>query len=344
MPISMFETRTMLAALEIMPPVKTFLRDTFFKTTKTFDTKQVDIDIKKGKRRVAVYVSPQDPGHLSEREGYTTSSYAPPYIKEKRGIEPADLLFLRNFGSNIYAPTSPQQRLAKMIADDLRELDEMITRAEELQASQALFEGEVTLRTGDAKVVFPVTNTHVIASMSNYWDDSTGRPLDDLRAWRKLIMKDSGVTPNIILCGSDAADALINNPQLAPNTGQISSVKIDRGQIRPEIMPSGATYIGFLRDVNCDVYSYDDWYADANGDLQPYVPVNKVFFGSTNARMDRLYGVIQDLQGMFPVARFAKSWEEEDPSMRFMELQSAPLMVPHELDSYVVATVINPSP
>lgn len=344
MPISMFETRTMLAALEIMPPVRTFLRDMFFKNTRTFDTKNVDIDIRRGKRRVAVYVSPQDPGHLSERIGFSTYSYTPPYIKEKRVIEPADLLFLRNFGANIYSPTNPRERLAKMIADDLRELDEMITRAEELQASQALFGGQVNFRANDQAVVFPVTPSHSIATMSNYWDDALGTPLDDLRAWRTMIIKDSGVTPNIILCGTDAAIALMGNPQLATNTGQISSIKIDRGIIRPEIMPNGATYIGFFRDVNCDVWSYDDWYEDSNGVLQPYVPVNKVFFGSTNARMDRLYGVIQDLKVLAAVPRFAKSWESEDPSMRFIELQSAPLMVPHDLDSYVVATVINPSP
>lgn len=344
MPISMFESRAMLAALDLMVPTRTFLRDTFFNTVRTFDTKVVEIDIRKGRRRVAVYVGANDPGHLTKREGFTNLTYKPPYIKEQRTIEPADLLFLRGFGQSIYAPVNPRQKLAEMIAKDLRELDEMITRAEEVQASQALFDGEITFRANDEKVVFPVTNTHKITTMTNYWDESTGTPLDDLQDWRTLIMKDSGRRPNILLCGTNAAKALKNSPQLIDGKGAISSVKIDRGEIKPELMPNGATYVGYLNDIDCNVWSYDDWYEDANGDLQPVVPLDKVFFGSTEARMDRLYGVIQDLSGLAAVPRFPKSWEQPSPSVRFMELSSAPLLVPHELDSYVVATVINPSP
>lgn len=340
--ISMFESRTMLEAMESMPPLRTFLRDTFFKTTQTFLTKTVDIDIRKGSRRVAVYVSPTDPGHISERNGYETKSYTPPYVKEKRGIEPADLLFFRNFNSNIYAGTNPRQKLAEMIAKDLREMDEMITRLEEVQCKQALFDGEIIFRDNSQSLVLPVSAGHRITSMTHYWDETTGTPIDDLKAWRTTIVRDSGVVPNIILMGTDAATAFVNNPQLAPNTGRISSIAIDRGEIKPELMPNGVTYIGHLRDVNCDIYSYDEVYEDANGVQQPFVPVDKVFFGSTNARMDRLYGVIQDLQGLAAVTRFPKSWEQEDPSMRFLELQSSPLMIPHEIDSYVVATVIAP--
>lgn len=342
MSIDMFETRTMLAAMEMMVPANAFLRDTFFKKTVTFMTKSVDIDIRKGQRRVAVYVNPNDPGHLTERIGYTTLNYTPPYIKEMRTIEPKDLLFTRNFGGNIYDNVNPRTRLAGMIADDLSELDKMITRAEEVQCKQALFDGEITFRTNDQKVTFPVTPTHKIATMTNYWDDSTGKPLDDLRAWRTLIIKDSGLVPNIILCGTNAADALMNNPQLMDGKGKISSIMVDRGTINPQILPNGVTYIGYLSDVNCNVYSYDDWYLDASGVMQPVIPLDAVFFGSTEARMDRLYGVIQVLEALAPVARFPRSWEVPNPSCRFMELQSAPLMVPHELDSYVVATVINP--
>lgn len=340
--IDMFDSRTMIQALDLMVPTKTFLRDMFFKRIETFNTKTVDIDIRKGSRRVASYVSPTDPAHISERVGYETKTYIPPYIKEKRGISPADLLFNREFGSNIYDTVNPNQRMANMIAKDLTEMNEMITRAEEIQCKQALFDGQVIFRTNSEKVVFPVSADHKIETMTTYWDESGGKPIDDLKAWRKIIMRDSGMVPNVIIMGTKAADAFLENPQLAPDTGRQSSISIDRGSIQPELYPNGATYIGHLRDVNCDIWSYDEWYQDETGALQAIVPENKIFFGSTNARMDRLYGVIQDLAGLAAVARFPKSWVQEDPSMRFIELQSAPLMVPHEVDTYVVATVIAP--
>lgn len=47
--ISMFETRTMLQALEKMFLPKTFLLNTFFSDIETFNTEHVDIDIVKGR-------------------------------------------------------------------------------------------------------------------------------------------------------------------------------------------------------------------------------------------------------------------------------------------------------
>jgi len=45
MSISLFDTRTMLAALEQMKPAKTFFLDTFFRSVNIAPTKTVDIDI-----------------------------------------------------------------------------------------------------------------------------------------------------------------------------------------------------------------------------------------------------------------------------------------------------------
>jgi hypothetical protein len=56
--------------------------------------------------------------------------------------------------------------------------------------------------------------------------------------------------------------------------------------------------------------------------------------------MDKLYGCIKDLSAMYPVARFPKSWEEEDPSARFLLMQSAPLLVPTQIDSFLSAQVL----
>nr|VFJ67558.1 MAG: hypothetical protein BECKFW1821B_GA0114236_11323 [Candidatus Kentron sp. FW] len=47
MPISLFETRTMLEALEEMKAPRTFLIQSFFSNVETFATELVDIDIVK---------------------------------------------------------------------------------------------------------------------------------------------------------------------------------------------------------------------------------------------------------------------------------------------------------
>jgi hypothetical protein len=339
MAIDMFSTRTMIAALRQMLPARTFLRDTFFRNVKTFTTPNVDIDIVKGKRRTAVYVSPIDEGHVSERLPWSTNTYQPPYIKEKRPIKPIDLLD-RYPGDTIYADTTPTERLQRLIADNLSDLMDMITRAEEQQAASALFTGSLTFRDANDTLTFPIRATHQITGMTNLWSSAAGTPLTDVRTWRRLIIKDCGLTPDILVGGSAAVDAFLANPQIANSTGGISQVKIDRGEITPQNMAGGVTYWGFLPDISCDVYSYDEFYYDPVSQTDvALVPANKILLGCTGARMDRLYGVIQDLEALYAVDRFPKSWMENDPSIRWMMLQSAPLLVPHQVDSFLTATV-----
>lgn len=338
MSISMFETRTMLTALEQMKPARSFLRDKFFRNVKTFESENVDVDIVKGKRRVAVYVNPLQEGNVVERIGYTTNTYKAPYIKEKMVTTAADIL-KRSAGESVYSPMSPEERAAEQLVKDMTELDDIITRAEEVQAAEALFTGEVTVRNGD-KISFGLDNTHKITlTTTARWSETTADPMKDLRTWQRLLQQDSGVNPDTVIFGSTAYDSFIARLSAAGKQGAISDVKIALGQIDPQQMGNGVVYVGYLKELGLDMWLYNEWYLDANGTEQPMVPAKKVWMGSTRARFDRLYGAILDLKAMYAVARFPKSWETEDPSARWLMMQAAPLLAPHQVDSYLYATV-----
>ena len=340
MPLDLFATRTMLQAVEQMLRPHTFLRDTFFWNSRTFETKNIDIDFYRGKRRAAAYVSPIQEGEVVSRLGYTTQTYQPPYIKEKTKTEAGDMLN-RTYGETIYAGESPLQRAERQFAIDMMQLDDMITRAEELQCCQALFTGQIILLDGNA-LVLPQLPTHQITNLAYLWSDKTNSdPLRDARGWRRILSQDSGLTPNVMIFGSSAIDAFLEHPSISNNTGAFSSVKIDRGQIDPEVLPNGVIYWGYIREISCDIYSYDEFYVPSNGsDSIPMVPANKVLMASTNARMDALYGPIQDLEALYAVPRFPKSWVTEDPSVRWLMLQSSPLMIPWQVDAYLWAEVV----
>lgn len=338
----LFATRTMLAALEQMYPARTFLKDLFFKKADPVTTENIDIDIYKGKRRTATYVSPNDEGNVMSRVGFTTFSYKPPYIKEKMALKPTDLLN-RQYGATIYQAESPLQRAERQLALDLATLDDAITRAEELQASQALFQGQIQLLDGNW-LIFPQAPTHQITSLEYLWTDTEDSdPLKDLGTWRKLILRDSGLAPDVVVLGTDALEAFLNHPKISGNTAALSQVKIDRGQIDPKVLENGVIYWGYISEIGCDLYSYDEWYvppdAPENTEAVPMVPLNAVMMGCTRARMDVAYGPILDMEALQPFARFPKSWTTEDPSVRWLMLQSAPLLIPVQVDSYLFATV-----
>lgn len=341
MSIDIFSTRTMLAAIEQIVTARTFLLKTFFPGFQQFESKSVDIDIIKGKRRLAPFVSPVLAGKVMDKRGMTTRSYTPPYIKPKFATGAQEILN-RAPGEIVYVGgQSAAQRAATKLGEELAELDETITRREEWMAAQALATGKVNV-VGDGindVIDFSRAADHTVTLTGTaLWTDAQGDPLKNLRAWRRKIIQDSGVAPDTVVLGADAIEAFINNAKVKD---ALDTRRVDLGQIDPQILPDGVTYYGYIKEVGLDLYGYDEWYIDDAGDEQPMLPKDKIIIGSSRSRNAKLYGMIQDLAAGagFAVPRFPKSWVKEDPSVRFVMLQSAPLVALLQPDSTMCCKV-----
>jgi hypothetical protein len=346
----LFDTRTMLAALEQRKPPRTFLLDTFFKNSNVSNSEYIDIDIMKGKRRMAPFVNPRREGKLVEKIGYKTYSYKPPYIKPKMVTTAEDIL-KKAMGTQIYTPNQgPAQKAAEELGKNLRELDEMITRREEWMAAQVLTTGQVDVKGDgvDENIDFLMEVSHLpVLTGTALWSDSTNaKPLDNLRTWRRRVAQDSGIVPTDVIMGTDALEALLACDQIIGSTGGRKGLfdirRINIGQLDPKTLPNGVIYYGTITELQLDLWTYDEWYVDEwdNETEKPMMPTDKVLMGSPNARTQRQYGAIQDLDNTVPVARFPKSWTEKDPSARFVMLQSAPLPSLHQVDAFLCATVL----
>lgn len=343
MAIDMFDTRAMLAALEQMLPVKTFFLDRFFRSTETHQTKYVDIDIQKGSRRLAPFVNPRLQGKVVERRGFTTYTYAPPYIKPKMVTTAEDLL-KRQMGQHIYNEGRTGDDYANaQLGKDMAELDEMITRREEWMAAQALQTGKLVVKGDgvDDEIDFNMAGSHLVTlTGGDRWTESGSTPIEDLEDWAELVAQDSGLTVDTIVMGKDAARSFINNEDVQK---KLNLLKLQMAMVAPQRIVPGARYIGSVDSV-ADIFVYHEWYLDdwtnpASPVQYPLMGAKKVLLGSSQARCTRHYGAIQDLDATAVVARFPKSWREEDPSARFLMMQSAPMTVPHQIDGFVCATV-----
>lgn len=339
MSISLFDTRAMIAALEQAKPAKTFFLDTFFRQTEAHTTRHVDIDIQKGKRRLAPFVSPKQQGKLVERLGFTTFTYSPPYVKPKM-ITTAEDILKRQMGETIYQNgMGPQEIAQKMLGKDLATLDEMIVRREEWMAAQALQTGKVAV-VGDGvddEIDFSMAGTHLpTLTSTDKWDDLThSQPIEDLEDWAELIAKDSGLTADVVVMGSGTARKFLENANVQK---QLNIWNQNLGRIEPGQIAPGVRRLGAINAVST-IYVYHEWYIDANGVEQPMMGDKLVLVGSSQARAIKHYGAIQDLECVGAVPRFPKSWVEKDPSAQLLMLQSAPLPVPHQIDGFVCATV-----
>lgn len=349
--INIYDTRTMLAVLNKRKPPRTFLRETFFGMAgsgRTFNSEEVDIDIIKGKRRLAPFVNPNHQGKLVEKPGYITRKYKPAYVKPK-AVTTASEILKRQPGNIIYSPNEgPSTWAAQQLGRELADLDDMIIRREEWMVAQALLTGQIHVKGEGVNefLMFYMTPDQlpILTGTAKWTDHTNARPLDDLKTWKRQRSK-ALMSPSVAIFGLDAWDNFMACEQVIGTDGGGKNLfdmrKINIGQIDPEDLGDGVTYCGRLKEIGIDIYTYEEWYVDDDsGEEMPMIPANKVMMGNPRARTEFLYGAIKDLDALAPVPRFPKQWDKKDPSVRMLMLQSAPLPVPTEIDAFLTATVL----
>lgn len=350
--MNIFDTRTMLEVLRVGKPANTFLRDRYFSNVKTFTTKKIDIDIVKGKRSLAPFVSPKIGGKTVERDGYTTNSYEAPEVSPDMVTTAEDFIH-RAPGQTIYGAEDPNQRAAMQLSEDLAELDRMISRREEAMAAEALFTGQVTVKgEGYDEVIrywptTPADQPYEELTGTATWDGSDGDPVKDLREKRRTVIQSSGVTPTEVIMGTQALEAFLAKLEAAKVA--LDYRRVDMGQIRPEHLPNGVTYWGRLLDSAVDIYSYDEWYLDDTGVERPMVPEDRILIGSPNARTTMAYGLVTLMRGsgdnaapeFFAERRVPDSWtQRKNPAGRIVQIKSKPLPIVHQIDGFYVMKVV----
>lgn len=339
MPINIYNTRTMMAAINLMLPTHTFLRDTFFPGEDPKVTEDVDVDFKKGKRKMAPFVAPRIGGVVMDRQGFVTSNYKIPKIAPERVIA-IDDINQRGMGENIYSTRTPQQRAQEVLAQDLLDLDDQITRRVEWMCREALFNGKV-LMSGEGfeqEVDYKFTNKEILAAGA-IWTETTSKPLEDLKRWRLSVIKKTGKAPNICVFESSVVDTFINNQDVRE---LMDLQRLNVGSIEPSVQNESITFIGRLPSLGLEIYTYDEWYIDDAGVEQPMVPEGHILMASRG--MNKIiYGAVTQIEdGNFVTiegTRIPKYWADADNDIKKLRLSSRPLPVPDDVDGWYVAKV-----
>lgn len=345
-----YDPRTMQKLISRMPPVHTFLKSKFFKNVKTFTTESVDVDFKKGNRKLAPFVHRRIGGKTVPNTGYTTKTYTPPYVAPDK-VTTIDDILKRAAGESLYNGLTPEQRAVKKMAEDYSELDEMITRREEWMAAQAIFTGTIPVvgESLNETIDFNFTNKETLAAAKK-WNAKEGDPLSDIKRWRKKVQETGFVNCNICIMSDDVADVLVNNEKIK----SLLDVKnYELAVIKPRELPGGVTYIGTLQGLGLDLYTYNEWFLDdwtnpEKPENKPLVPAGTIALLSTSAAYSMYYGAVTIVKSKGGVETFATveaprvpaTWIERKPIRRFLQISSNPLPVPHEVDSWFVAKVL----
>ena len=345
--MNLYKTYTLLQAIVSMPKTHTFLRDTFFPKMETFITEEVLIDYKKGKRRMAPFVAPRVGGVTIARDGYKTERLKAPRLAPQRAMT-IDDVSSRMAGENVFSTKTPAQRQSALLANDLQELGESIDRREEFMAAKVLFTGKCDL-SGYAddklsekvaqEIDFGFTQNETLSG-TNLWSHADSDPYNDLATWRKKIIKNSGISPDIVIMGEKAGLAFINHHKIQ-KMFDISNINV--GIIQPTLKSEAITFLGKLPGLGLEIYTYDEYYEDDDGNLQPMVPVNSILMART-AQGGFAYGAITQLEdkkfNTYEGRLVPKQWADAANETVMLRLSSRPVPKPADVNSWLVATVL----
>ncbi|WP_069997758.1 major capsid protein [Cellulosilyticum sp. I15G10I2] len=339
--MSIYDTKTMLAAISQKKPVFTFLRDTFFPNIKTLVTEEAEVDVKKGKRKLAPFVAPRVRGIVVARDGFVTNKIMTPKVAPIRVLT-ADDLKKRQLGESVYSSKTPAQRAAQILAEDLLDLDEQITRREEWFCAQVL-QGEVIDIETEGQIItvdFNFTNK-VDLEPGERWNEVGSDPLANMEAWRKdKIIKQSGKAPNIVIMASDVVEEFLANEEVQ---NILDIQRLNMGVIEPTYKGDGVTFIGRIPKLGVEIYSYTEFYIDEDGEEKELIPSGTVIMGSTG-KGTRYYGSVTQKENgawvTYEGERIPKYTPDDKNEIDELRLVSRPLPAPDDVDSWVVAKVL----
>jgi len=318
-----------------------FLVDRYFPITQSETSEQIHFDVMPGKRRIAPFVSPLQEGQIVENLGQVTNTITPAYIKDKRVFD-MNRPLKRGPGEQIGGSLTPMDRQRALLATSLQDQLDMLRRRQEVMAAEILYSGKSTI-SGDKypSVVLDfgraAGNTITAATL---WSVGTAKPLDDLQDWQQLVLQQTGANLIDVLMTVDVWKVFKSHSTVQQylNLWRTSvAMPSMEGSIQ---QVEGGSFKGEIEGFNIWVYSA--WYVDpTTGTETPMFPAGTCILTSPALEGVKAYGAIRDEDaGLQATPYYVKSWVEPDPSVRFVMLQSAPILFPYRPNASFRAKVL----
>lgn len=328
---SLFKTRVLCAAINKIKPVPTLILDKIFGAKEFLVSGRFAWDIVSGSERILKNLKVHEPAQVANLTGRSTVTCSGTRFSEKRLITAADIADMRKFGEQ-FLP----ELLSARINRELTDMRSKIDRTREFMAAKALT-GTVVDDAGVTLVDYSFAGAHLpVLVNKNLWTDSESDPVKNLRAWKKIIVQAvGGVDAWIAICGSEAMDALLVNPNV------LSLLKYTAGN---QIAEKGR--IAMLAET--DINEYLGSYLDSSNVRQDLIGAKYfALIGVSAQTAGEIYAPAADLEDPNGIGSgnpasmfFSKSWTEKDPSGYWIKVEARPLPVLYKPEAVVYAKVV----
>lgn len=275
--IDINDTINLAAAVERFKTPAHFLLDTFFpQIPEVSATKYVQVDSRKGSRRLAPMIVRGAKGINMERDGFETHLYAAPLMAPAFTLDP-DKLSQRGFGEGIYSTVSPAERASRQQARDLAELQAMVINRKNKMAAEVLTTGKYVIEgfADDGKTAISDTIDYgwdQKLTPATAWSAAGADIYNDIKGMSEKIQENSGMVPTIMVIGKNVDSYLLNNDSImkmlaVPNKDNLSMMSIQPQYLSPQVQ-----YIGKITALNLEIYRYTETYVNDKGEAAPFIP------------------------------------------------------------------------
>ena len=333
------EFKKLLHAINLRKPPATFLR-IFFGKEKTHDTAKLEVDVKVGKRTMAPFVSPYVGGVAVERDGFSTREIDIPKIAPER-ITTIEHLEAVGMGQSEYSTKSMAQKQKEIAAADMVDLDEQIIRTEEWMRREVLLKKGVQI-TGEGvdKFIKFAEDDTITLSGGDLWSDDASDPLAKLEELQRKITKDTGRKPKLLVMDSTAGDAFLTHAKVQ---AAFDNKRIQLGNLTPSVKNDNVTFLGKITKLGLEIYTYDEWMIDNEGNEVALIPAGHVILGNKDIGVMNYAAVKMIKKGSWisvEAKRVPKHIVDEDNEIEKMRLTSRPLPTPVDTKAWIVMDVL----
>lgn len=318
-----------------------FLRSFFM--ARESATKELSIEVQRGTEKIAVDVERGTEGNRNSFSRSTEKIFVPPYYREY--FDATELnLYDRLFGSTSDIDSSIFADFLESVADGLRMLQDKIERSYELQCSQVLETGIVSLEAG-INIDFKRKSLSLRDFSGTPWTGAVD-PYVDIETGCNFLRqtgKSGGPIVNAIL-GSEVMAAFINNAKVLAR-GPLTNINLDA--IRPPQRNSvGAALFGRITagSYGVNLWTYPEFYDNASGVSTPYINPKKIILLPENPRFVLGFAAVPQLLTTGGTAKkgayLVGNYIDERMDKHVFDIKSAGVAIPVAVDQIWTAQVV----
>ena len=349
--MDLYNTYLMLAAVEEIPLSHSFFRDRYFPTSASLDifgSARVLVDYREGNTKLAPFVVPRIGGVSILRSGFATFELEPPNISIKRMLT-VDHLMTRGFGESLMSKNTPAERETTLLIDDMKELDERITRREEWMAVQTILgngcvmehitdRDDVKFENVEARYYTGTDNTSQYTPAAK-WAKGSDAWRKDVTAMAKALTS-RGLPATDLVVSPDVGDLIETDEWFKE---RLDIRRMEYGHLAPSELANGATFLGRLNfsGVWLDIIISEETYEKDDGTTVPYLPGGSAIVTAPDCGRT-IYGGVTQMEKderfyTYAGKRVPKYDADTNKDTKEIRLTAKPLMAPKRKSPWLVA-------